>query len=162
MATHSSTLAWKIPWMEEPGRLQSMGSLESDTTERLHFHFSLSCTGEGNGNPLQCSCLESPRDGGTWWAAVSGVAQSRTRLKRLSSSSEASEAPSGSIWLFDFFVLSAFVPQKLETLFLHGSYPNVLKVYYLLKGGELGRMGRVEMSYRNTFHLWYMLWFSSM
>ena len=56
-------------------------------TEQLHFHFSLSCIGEGNGNPLQCSCLENPRDGGTWWAAVYGVAQSQTRLKRLSSSS---------------------------------------------------------------------------
>ena len=87
MAPHSSTFAWKIPWMEEPGRLQSMGLLESDTTERLHFHFSLSCMGEGNGNPLQCSCLENPRDGEAWWAAVYGVAQSRTRLKRLSSSS---------------------------------------------------------------------------
>ena len=63
------------------------GRQESDTTERLHFHFSLSCTGEGNGNPLQCSCLENPRDGGAWWAAVCGVAQSRTRLKWLSSSS---------------------------------------------------------------------------
>ena len=68
-------------WTEEPGGLQSMGSLESDTTERLHFHFSLSCTGEGNDNPLQCSCLENPRDGGAWWAAVSGVAQSRTQLR---------------------------------------------------------------------------------
>ena len=87
MAPHSSTLAWKIPWTEEPGGLQSMGSLESGTTERLHFHFSLSCIGEGNGNPFQCSCLENPRDGGAWWAAVYGVAQSRTRLKRLSSSS---------------------------------------------------------------------------
>ena len=56
-------------------------------TERLHFHFSLLCIGEGNGNLLQCSCLENPRDGGAWWAAVYGVAQSRTRLKRLSSSS---------------------------------------------------------------------------
>ena len=56
-------------------------------TERLHFHFSLSCIGEGNGNPVQCSCLENPRDRGAWWAAVSGVAQSRTRLKQLSSSS---------------------------------------------------------------------------
>ena len=56
-------------------------------TERLPFHFSLSCIGEGNGNPLQCSCLENPRDGGAWWAAVYGVSQSRTRLKRLSSSS---------------------------------------------------------------------------
>ena len=55
-------------------------------TERLHFHFSLSCIGEGNGNPLQCSCLENPRDGGAWWAAVYGVAQGRTRLKQLSSS----------------------------------------------------------------------------
>ena len=66
MAPHSSTLAWKIPWTEEPGRLQSMGRKESDTTERLHFHFSLSCTGEGNGNPLQYSCLENPRDEGAW------------------------------------------------------------------------------------------------
>ena len=129
MAPHSSTLAWKIPWMEEPGVLRSMGSLgvghdwatslslltfmhwrrkwqptpvflpgesqgqrslvgchlwghtESDTTERLHFHFSLSCIEEGNGIPLQCSCLENPRDGGPWWAAVYGLAQSRTRLK---------------------------------------------------------------------------------
>ena len=56
-------------------------------TERLHFHFSLSCIGEGNVNPLQCSCLENPRDGGAWWAAIYGVEQSRTRLKRLSSSS---------------------------------------------------------------------------
>ena len=79
MAPHSSTLAWKIPWTEEPGRLQTMGSLESDTTERLHFHLSLSCIGEGNGNP--------PRDGGVWQAGVYGVAQSQTRLKRLSSSS---------------------------------------------------------------------------
>ena len=75
------------PWTEEPGRLQSMGSLRVGTTERLHFHFSLSCIGEGNGNPLQCSCLENPMDGGAWWAAVYGVAQSWTQLKRLSSSS---------------------------------------------------------------------------
>ena len=135
MAPHSSTLAWKIPWTEEPRRLQSMGLLkvghdwvtslslftfmhwrrkwqptpvflpgesqgqrslvgfrlwgrtESDTTERLHFHFSLSCIEEGNGNPLKCSCLQNPMHGGAWWAAFSGVAQSQTRLKRLSSSS---------------------------------------------------------------------------
>ena len=84
--THSSTLAWKIPWLEEPGGLQSMGTEESDLTEWLHFPFSLSCIGEGNGDPLQCSCLKNPRDGGAWWAAVYGVAQSRTWLKRLSSS----------------------------------------------------------------------------
>ena len=63
------------------------GLEESDTTKRLHFDFSLSCTGEGNGNPLQCSCLENPGDGGAWWAAVHWVAQSWTRLKRISSSS---------------------------------------------------------------------------
>ena len=60
---------------------------ESDTTERLHFHFSLSCIREGNGNPLQCSCLENPKDGGAWWAAIHGVSQSQTWLKWLSSSS---------------------------------------------------------------------------
>ena len=85
MAPHSSTLAWKIPWTEEPGGLQSMGLLwvGHDWATSL----SLSCIGEGNGNPLQCSCLENPRDGGAWWAAVYGVAQSRTQLKRLSRSS---------------------------------------------------------------------------
>ena len=67
------------------------GHEESDTTELLHFGFSLSPIGEGNGNPLQCSCLENPRDGGAWWAAVYGIAQSRTRLKRLSSSSKGNQ-----------------------------------------------------------------------
>ena len=89
MAPHSSTFAWKIPWTEEPGRLQSMRSLRvrHDWAERLHFPFSLSCIGEGNGNPLQNSCLENPRDGGSWQAAIYGVTQSQTGLKRLSSSS---------------------------------------------------------------------------
>ena len=68
------------------------GRKESDTTERLDFHFSLSCIGEGNGNPLQCSCLENSRGGGAWWAAISGVAQSLTRLKRLSSSSSSKDS----------------------------------------------------------------------
>ena len=67
------------------------GHEESDTTERLHFHFLLSCTGEGNGTPLQCSCLENPKDGGAWWAAVYGVAQNRTRLKLLGSNSNQNE-----------------------------------------------------------------------
>ena len=72
MAPHCSALAWKIPWMEEPGGLCSPWCREeSDMAERLHFHFALSCIGEGNGNPPQCSCLENPRDG----------SQSRTRLK---------------------------------------------------------------------------------
>ena len=89
---------WRRKWQPTPvllpGKAHGRRSLvgwspwgrqESDTTERLHFHFSLSCIGEGNGNPLQCSCLESPRDGGAWWAAISGVAQSQTPLKRLGS-----------------------------------------------------------------------------
>ena len=85
MAPHSSTLAWKIPWTDEPGRLQSMGSLRvgHDWATSL----SLSCIGEGNGNSLQCSCLENPRDRGAWWAAVYGVAQSWTPLMWLGSSS---------------------------------------------------------------------------
>src|SRR5574341_297155 len=91
---------WRRKWQPTPvflpGKSQGWGSLvgcclwgrtESDTTERLHVHFSLSCIGEGNGNPLQCSCLENLRDRRAWWAAVYGVAQSRTQLKRLSSSS---------------------------------------------------------------------------
>ena len=90
------TCLWHPTPVLLPGKSHGLRSLvgcspwgreESDTTERLHFHFSLSCIGEGNGNPLQCSCLENPRDGGAWWAAVYGVTQSRTRLKRLSSSS---------------------------------------------------------------------------
>ena len=72
MATHSSTLAWKIPRTEGPGGLQSMESLGVG-----HFIFSLSYIEEGNDNPLQCSCLENPRDGGAWWAAIYGVAESR-------------------------------------------------------------------------------------
>ena len=97
MAPHSSTLAWKIPWTEEPGRLQSMGSRRVGHDWETSLSLFLSCTGEGNGNPLQYSffffplqysCLENPRDGEAWWAAVYGVAQSRTRLKWLSSSSK--------------------------------------------------------------------------
>ena len=133
MAPHSSTLAWKIPWTEEPGRLQSMGSHLLDMTERLPFHFSLSCIGEGNGNPLQCSCLENPRDGGAWWAAIYGVAQSRTRLKRLSSPSSSS-----SPWLK---LTDAFLTQILFYGFpLVGwqTSSSKLMVKVLLSGAELG------------------------
>ena len=84
MAPHSSTLAWKIPWMEEPGGLQSMGSLRSDRTERLHFHFHALEKEMATHSSVLAWRI---RDGGAWWAAVYGVAQSRTRLKRLSSSS---------------------------------------------------------------------------
>ena len=92
---------WRRPWHPTPvllpgkshGRRSLVGCspwfhAESNTTDRLHFHFSLSRIGEGNGSPLQCSCLEDPRDGGAWWAAVYGFAQSRTRLKRLSISKQ--------------------------------------------------------------------------
>ena len=93
-------IEWRRQWHPTPvllpGKSHGWRSLvgcspwgleESDTTERLHFDFSLSCIGEGNGNPLQCSCLENPRDRGAWWAAVYGVTQSQTWLKWLSSSS---------------------------------------------------------------------------
>ena len=128
MAPHSSTLAWKIPWTEVPGRLQSMGSLESDTTERLHFHFSLSCTGEGNGNPLQCSCLENPRDVEAWWAAVYAVTQSRTRLKRLSSSSSI-------VFLLSIWLISSLPSFSSEFdfsfFFLHPPQSMVFSYFFL-------------------------------
>ena len=89
MATHSSTLAWKIPWRAEPGRVQSMGLW----TVGHDWATSHSCIGEGNGNPLQCSCLENPRDGEAWWAAIYKVTQSQTRLKWLSSSSTPLHCP---------------------------------------------------------------------
>ena len=153
---HSSTLAWKILWMEEPGGLKSMGSLRVGPDSATSLSFSLSCIGEGNGNPLQCSCLENPRDGGAWWAAVYGVAQSRTRPKRLSSSSrgkperchipkhyqEAMEfAVSTQVWLYldyslalDFF-WTPYVPSLvcsliyLEYSFQVQSYSDLLGEY---------------------------------
>ena len=90
MATHSSILVWRSHRQRSLVGYSPWGRKEWDTTERLHFRFSLSCIGEGNGNPLHCSCLENPRDRGAWWAAVYGVAQSRTRLKQVSSSSSSS------------------------------------------------------------------------
>ena len=90
MAIHSSILCLKISMDRGAWWTTVHGLAESDMTERLHFHFSLSCLGEGSGNPLHCSCLENPRDGGSWWAAVYGVAQSWTQLKCLSSSSSSS------------------------------------------------------------------------
>ena len=92
-APHSSILAWKIPWMEEPGGLQSMGSLRVGHNWATSLSLFTFMHWRRNGNPLQCSCLENPRDGGAWWAAVHRVAQSRTRLKRLSSSSSNPKLP---------------------------------------------------------------------
>ena len=88
------------------------GPEESDTTE-LHFHFSLSCIGEGNGNPLQCSCLENPTDRGAWWAAVYGVTQSQTRLKRLSSSSSSSSIMIFMLQHFIVFHETCLTPSKI-------------------------------------------------
>ena len=113
MAPHSSTLAWKLPWTEEPGRLQSMGSLRVGHDSVT----SPSCTGEGNGNPLQCSCLENPRDREAWWADVYGVSQSWTQLKQLSSSSR-SFVLGGS--LLDFLLLLTH-PVMSNTLLLQAS-----------------------------------------
>ena len=100
MAPHSSTLAWKIPWTERPGGLQSMGSLRVGHDWATSLSLFTFMHGEGNGNPLQCSCLENPRDRGAWWASIYGVAQSRTRLKRLSSSSSSrcERVGSGTRW----------------------------------------------------------------
>ena len=78
VAPHSSALAWKIHAQRSLVGCSPWGREESDVSERLQFHFSLSCIGEGNGNPLQCSCLENPRDGGAWWASIYGVTRSRT------------------------------------------------------------------------------------
>ena len=115
METHSSTPAWKIPWAGEPGRLQSMGSQRDghDWATSLSF----SCTGEGNGKPLQCSCLENPRDGGAWWAAVYGVAQSRTRLKRLSSRSSSNSK--GHLIGFLEFLVGSYI----FNIYFHVYYP---------------------------------------
>ena len=117
MSTWSGTTmstSWRRQWHPTPvllpGKSHGWRSLvgcspwgrsEVDTTERLHVHFSLSCTGEGDGNPLQCSCLENPRDWGAWWAVISGVAQSRTWLKWLSSMST-------SIWVWREFTIEIY------------------------------------------------------
>ena len=103
------------------------GCEKSDLTERLHFHFSLSCIGEGNGNPLQCSCLENPRDGVVWWAAVYGVAQSRTQLKQLSSSSSSRairlDSSTQKTRHFPFFSAVAFMRKaKLKIYSVHLQY----------------------------------------
>ena len=112
MAPHSSTLAWKIPQTEEPGRLQFMGSLRVGHDWATSLSLFTSCIGKGNGNPLQCSCLENPRDGRAWWAAIYGDAQSRTRLKRLSSSSSVFSP----VWAYSILSCNKSWISKLEVL----------------------------------------------
>ena len=112
------------------------GREESDITERLHFHFSLSCIGEGNDNPLQYSCLENPRDGAVWWVAIYGVAQSRTRLKRLSSSSQSHYTVSplhANFWAFKDEKLSLYANHCIIVLFklLYYRILNVLFIFCL-------------------------------
>ena len=134
------------------------GREESDTTERLHFHFSLSCIGEGNGNPLQCLCLENPRDGGAWWAAVYGVPQSRTRLKWLSSSSSSRtwkqpKCPSAEEWIKKMW------------------YIYTMEYYLAIKKNEVMALAATwidldivilsEISQRKTNIIWYHLYVES-
>ena len=97
------------------------GVWESDTTEQLHFHFSLSCIGEGNGNPLQCSCLENPRDRRAWWAAIYGVTESRTRLKQLSSNSSSQHSH---IYIHKKILILSGDPRS--SFYLQPSFPSLL------------------------------------
>ena len=150
-----SSLQWHPTPVLLPGKSHGRRSLVgcsprgrwgSDMTERLHFHFSLSCIGEGNGNPLQCSCLEDPRDGGAWWAAVYGVAWSRTRLKWLSSSSsfEASAKHMENTGKVMFHILSQKDKMSwCELSILHlawytvGAQETAAAVFSLLLGGDV-------------------------
>ena len=106
--------AWRIPWTEKPGGLWSMGS--HSQTQLSDFHFSLSCIGEGNGNPLQCSCLENPGDRGAWWAAAYGVTQSRTWLKRLSSSRACGKQSNWTVVLLDCVSKASLLDVRLVYL----------------------------------------------
>ena len=137
MAPHSSTCAWKIHGQRSLVSYSPWGRKESDVTEQLHFHFSLSCIGEGNGNPLQCSCLENPRDGGAWWAAVYGVAQSRTWMKRLSSSSSSSIYHRFWMWFkpvsINHPLLSSWNPESSAKIKNLISYQFALYVYFVVR-----------------------------
>ena len=133
-----------------PGKSHGRRSLEgcspwghwgSDTTERLHFHFSLSCIGEGNGNPLQCSCLENPRDGGAWWAAVYGVTQSQTRLKWQQQQQQLQDLPKILLKFINFTYktivppttrhdLDHSEPLKHFVLFLFGSMFSIIAIHF--------------------------------
>ena len=113
MAPHSSTLAWKVPWTRSLVGCSPWGCEELDTTERLHFHFSLSCIGEGNGSPPQCSCLENPRDGGAWWAAVY-VCHSLSSKEQVSFN-----------FTTAFTIHSDLEPEKIKSVTVFIVYPSV-------------------------------------
>ena len=133
--TGSTRVQWRRWWHPTPVLLprkshgwrslvgcSPWGREDSDTTEQLHFAVSLSCIGEGNGNPLQCSCLENPRDGGAWQAAVYGVTQRWTRLKRLSSSSSSNQSPKPGLLASLYVLLSSiFYVTNKEFLWWHSS-----------------------------------------
>ena len=125
MATHSSVLAWRILWTEEPGA--AVHGVTQSTTQLKHLSMH-ACIGEGNGNPLQYSCLENPRDRGAWWAAVYGVAQSRTQLKRLRSSSSSILYTFLSIFIYlfifhlYFFYLTMYLGESKIQIAVRGLY----------------------------------------
>ena len=124
------------------------GREELNKTEWLHFHFSLSCIWEVNGNPLQCSCLENPRDGGAWWAAVYGITQSRTRLKQLSSSSIVK-----SILLADIFKETIFVFLILFSYVINDqSVIDFITVFFLYRGFNTCKSGShiIQWLFRGT------------
>ena len=140
------------------------GCEESDTTERLHFQFSLSCIGEGNGNPLQCSCLENPRDGGAWWASVYGVAQSRMRLKWLSSSSSSrffckislnACLLEACLWLYWDSAFWARIPQKWYCVLLSASYQSIYDIKCFIDYGiSFNHLIKVSVGFLFFFFCW--------
>ena len=124
-----------------------------DSTGRLHFHFSVSCIGKGNGNPVQCSCLENPRDGGAWWAAVYGVAQSRTRLKQLSSSSALHKDTFFQTHNFKLEFLSLYIKCVCTIGIPSQSSPTIFKSYEVHLLIEEHLLSLHEVS-NNTFRIW--------
>ena len=156
MATHSSTLAWKIPWTEEPGRLQSMGSprVKHDWATSLSLFTFMHWRRKWQ--PTPCSCLESPRDRGTWWVAVYGVTQSWTRLKQLSSSSSSISLVVFKIFLKKYFSviflvwLSWYLSFDFANLHkpLNGHLPGDLKFFAIVSANIL------------PHSLSHLLWFS--
>ena len=153
----NSEEAWQPTPVLLPGKSHGQRSLvgcspwgreESDMTEPLHFHFSLSHIGEGNGNPLWCSCLENPRDGGAWWAAVYGIAQGQTQLKRLSSSSS---------YNFSFFI-SNFIKES-SPFYLFMSLDKSLSILFIFSKKQLLISLIFFIVFFVSIHLFLLLWY---